>query len=185
MTDEFLFLGVHADSRIPTAAKLPALLGDVPELPIPLRVRLTRVQHFAVASQSELLLPQQPADGRRTGAAIQLLRQRSQPRPHPLFFRTRIAGRFRSDAAQQVGDQGRIFFSTRGRPPPGSRTWPIGRWHNSSSSSSRPRRIVSGCRPVISAIRWNPPCPSRTASRAATQRRCCSSKRLSNKLSCR
>ena len=28
----------------------------------------------------------------------------------------------RIDALQQVGDQSQIFFSTRGRPPPGSRT---------------------------------------------------------------
>ena len=38
---------------------------------------------------------------------------------------------------------------------------------------------------LISASSFNPPCPRRLASRPATHRRCCSSKRLSNRLSCR
>src|SRR5258708_1758836 len=68
----------------------------------------------------------------------ELLRQRTQPRAHPLFVRTRIAGGFGIDTLLQIRDQRRIFFSVRGRPPPGSRTWSVGRLRKSSLSWSRP-----------------------------------------------
>ena len=50
LTDEFLFLRVDADSRITTPAEILALLGEVPELSITLRMLFARVQHFAVAT---------------------------------------------------------------------------------------------------------------------------------------
>lgn len=58
LTDEFLFLRVDADSRITTPAEIPALLVEVPELSITLRMLFARVQHFAVATQSVLQVPQ-------------------------------------------------------------------------------------------------------------------------------
>jgi hypothetical protein len=45
-------------------------LGDIPKLLIALRVRLSGMQHFAVAAQAVLLLAQQTADRRRTGAVV-------------------------------------------------------------------------------------------------------------------
>ena len=144
LTKQFLLLRVHADSGITTATEILAALVDVLELLIALRMRLAGVQHFAVATQSLLLVTQQTADGRWTGALVQLLRQRTQARAHPFLVRTWIAGRFGIDATLQSNDQSRIFFSTRGRPPPASRTRWAGRWRNSSSRSSRPRRMVSG-----------------------------------------
>ena len=59
---QFLFLGVHADSRVARAAEFFALCGDVAELSISLGVRLARVQHLAMAAQAVALLPQQAAD---------------------------------------------------------------------------------------------------------------------------
>jgi hypothetical protein len=73
LTDEFLFLRIHADPWIATLAETLALLVDVLELPITLRMLLARVQHFAMAPQPVLLLAQQTADRRRTGAVVQLL----------------------------------------------------------------------------------------------------------------
>ena len=58
LTDEFLFLRVHADPWITTPAEIPALLVEVPELSITLRMLFARVQHFAVATQSVLQVPQ-------------------------------------------------------------------------------------------------------------------------------
>ena len=159
LAEEFLLLGIDADSRVATAAEFLAMFGDMPELPIAFGVRLSGVQHFAVTSLAVLRFSQQSTDRRWTAAVIQLHGQPSQPRADPLLVGTRIAGCFGINALQQVGDQGRVFFSTRGRPPPGRRTRSVGRARNSSPSSSRPRRIVSGCRPVISAIRVIPPCP--------------------------
>jgi len=75
LADEFLFLRIHADSWITTLAEIPALLVKVPKLSITLRMLLTRVQYFAVAPQTVLLVSQQTADRRRTGAVAQLLRQ--------------------------------------------------------------------------------------------------------------
>lgn len=77
LTDEFLFLCVHADSWITTLAEILALLVEVLELSITLRMLLTGVQHFAVATQAVLLVSQQTADRCRTGAVLQLLRQRT------------------------------------------------------------------------------------------------------------
>jgi len=49
---------------------------------------------------------------------VQRLRQRPQPRAHPLLVRTRIAGRFGIDARLQIPDQSRIFFfGTRATAP--------------------------------------------------------------------
>jgi hypothetical protein len=127
LADEFLLLGVDADARIAAAAKLVTLLLNVAELPIAFCVGLSRVQRLSVAAQPELLLAQQSADGGRTGAAIEFLRQRSQTRTAPFLAGTGIAGGFGSDAFQQIDDERRIFFSMRGRPPPGSRIRSEGR----------------------------------------------------------
>lgn len=181
LADQFLFLGVHADMRIAAAAEIRPPLGDVSELPVPLGMLPALVQHLAVAAQSKLPASQQPANGCRAGPTVQCLRQPAEPRPHPLFLGARIPGRFRINALQEVGNERWIFFSTRGRPPPGRRTWSTGRSSRSAASSSRPRRIVSGCSPVTSAIRLIPPCPSRRASRPTTQRRYCSCNRLNSR----
>lgn len=124
---QFFLLGVHADARVARAAEFRAFFGDVAELSISLGVRLARVQHLAMAAQAVALLSQQATDGGGTGPAIQRLRQASQPRPHPFFFRTGIAGGFRFHQSSKVRQDRRIFFSTRGRPPPGSRTRSVGR----------------------------------------------------------
>jgi hypothetical protein len=50
LTEEFLFLGVHADAWITTLAESLALVADMLELPIALGMVLTRVQHLAVAA---------------------------------------------------------------------------------------------------------------------------------------
>ena len=73
LAEEFLLLRIDADSRVATAAEFFALFGDMPELLIAFGVRLSGVQHFAVASLAVLLFAQKAADRRRTGAAIQLL----------------------------------------------------------------------------------------------------------------
>jgi len=73
LAQEFFLLCVDADSRVTTVAEFLALFGDMPELLIALGVRLSSVQHFAVASLAVLLFAQQPADRRWTGAVIQLL----------------------------------------------------------------------------------------------------------------
>ena len=79
LAQELLLLRVDADSRVTTAAEFLALFGDMPELQIAFGVRLSGVQHFAVASLTVLLFAQQAAARRRTGAVIQLLRQPAQP----------------------------------------------------------------------------------------------------------
>ena len=73
LAEELLLLRVDADSRVTTAAEILAIFTDVPELLIAFGVRLSGVQHFAVASLTVLLFAQQAADRRRTGAVIQLL----------------------------------------------------------------------------------------------------------------
>src|SRR5438067_1350939 len=79
LADEFLFLRIDADAWVTAATEVRALRADVLELPIALGVLLARVQHLAVAAQAELFVAQQPTDRRRTGTAIQPLRQRPQP----------------------------------------------------------------------------------------------------------
>jgi len=151
MAHQFFLLGVHADSRVAHPSEFFAFFGDIAELSISLGVRLARVQHLAMAAQTVALLPQQATDGGGAGPAIQRLRQASQPRPHPFFCRAGIAGGFRFHQSSKVRQDCRIFFSTGGRPPPGSRTRSVGRPRSPWSSSSRPMRMVSGCSPVISA----------------------------------
>lgn len=58
LTHEFLFLRVHADPRVAAAAEFLALRGDVLELLIALGMRLSGVQHFAVAAQAILPVAQ-------------------------------------------------------------------------------------------------------------------------------
>lgn len=77
LADEFLFLRIHADSWVATLAEILALFVEVPKLSITLRMLLARVQYFAVAPQTVLLVSQQTADRRRTSAVVQLLRQRT------------------------------------------------------------------------------------------------------------
>jgi hypothetical protein len=71
---QFLFLGIRADPRVAGAVELLTLGGNVPELLIPFGVRLARMQHLAMATQTVALLSQQPADGGRAGPAVQRLR---------------------------------------------------------------------------------------------------------------
>jgi hypothetical protein len=56
---EFLFLGVHADSRVTRTAKLFAIRGNITELPISFGVRLACVQHLVMATEAVALLSQQ------------------------------------------------------------------------------------------------------------------------------
>ena len=127
LADQLFLLRIHADPRIARFAKLFTLAGDVAELLVAFGVMLAGVEHLAMASQPQILIAQKPGDGGGTRPAIQFFRQASQPRPHPLFVRTRIARRFRIDALQQVVDQRGIFFSTRGLPPPSQRIRSVGR----------------------------------------------------------
>jgi hypothetical protein len=85
------------------------------------------VQHLPMAPQAIILLSQQAADRRGTGPAVHCLRQATQPRPNPLLPGTRIAGGLWFYQLSRVFQQRGIFFSTRGRPPPGSRTRSVGR----------------------------------------------------------
>ena len=55
---QFLFLGVHANSRVARATEVLALFGNVTELPIAFGVLLPRVQHLTVASLSVFLVAQ-------------------------------------------------------------------------------------------------------------------------------
>lgn len=71
--DEFLLLRVDADARIACLSKLLALLGDVAELLVAIRVRASRVQRFAMASQTEFLCAKQATYRRRTSSTLQLL----------------------------------------------------------------------------------------------------------------
>ena len=89
-----------------------------------------------------------------------------------------VAAGQRPDDAQEGRDDLGDFFSRAGRPPPGRRTRSAGRPSSESASSSRPRRMVSTCRPVIWETKRSPPWPILALSTAAYQRRCCSSSRL-------
>ena len=93
-----------------------------------------------------------------------------------------VAARDRFCQALEVVEDRRVFFFNGGRPAPGLRMRLTGRSARSASSSSRPRRIVSTCSPVIWDTKVSPPWPSFLASRAANQRRCCSSKRLKEEI---
>ena len=82
---------------------------------------LPRVQHFAMAAEAEFLIAEESADRRRAGSFVEFPGQAAEPRPHPFFIGTGLTGRLGLDAFQQVGDEGRMFFSASGRPPPGDR----------------------------------------------------------------
>lgn len=97
------------------------------ELDIAFGMLLARVEHLAMAPQSVLLLPQQATDRGWTGTAVQGLRQTPQPGAYPFLVRAGIAGHLRLYETSEVLKQGQIFFSTRGRPPPGNRTRSVGR----------------------------------------------------------
>ena len=60
-----------------------------------------------------------------------------------------VAAGLRPDDAQEGRDDLGDFFSRAGRPPPGRRTRSAGRSSSEAASSSRPRRMVSTCRPVM------------------------------------
>ena len=73
LAHEFLLLRINADSRLTAGSEVLTLGCDVPELLIAFGMCLSRVQNFVVAAQTVLLVTQQTADCRRTGAVIQLL----------------------------------------------------------------------------------------------------------------
>lgn len=56
VSDQFLLLGVHTDSRVTRAPELFTLGRHVPELTISLRMGFARVQHFPMAPQTVVLL---------------------------------------------------------------------------------------------------------------------------------
>ena len=118
LTDEFLFLCIDAYSWVSRVAELVSLFSNVLKLLVAFLELFPGMSLFAMASKSQLLVTQQPTDGRRAGSAIQFFRKSSQTGSHPLFLRTRITGRFAVDTCEQIIDQCQIFFSTRGRPPP-------------------------------------------------------------------
>ena len=73
LAHEFLLLRINADSRLTAGAEVLTLGCDVPELLIAFGMCLSCVRNFVVAVQTVLLVTQQTADCRRTGAVIQLL----------------------------------------------------------------------------------------------------------------
>ena len=75
------------------------------------------------------------------------------------------------------------FFSSRLRPPPLTRMPSTGRPAKPFSNSVRPLRIVLISSPVILCTASVPPYPKRLASTPASQRRCCSSRRLISRFS--
>src|SRR6185503_739863 len=111
--------------------------------------------------------------------------QLPQTGPDPLLLTHRVTGRDRFDQLLQRSYDGRIFFSTGGRPPPGRRCRRlIGASANDPATSSWPRRIVFSSRPVIWDTSTAPPCPRRFASTAAYHRRSASPRRLNSRFIC-
>jgi hypothetical protein len=93
VTDELLFLGVHADTRLPTPLMGRAFRADVLKLLIPLWL-LGTFQLFPVAFQAVPVPFQQPADYWQTHAVLlinQALTDVSQATIEPLPRAHRIA----------------------------------------------------------------------------------------------
>src|SRR5439155_13537840 len=141
---------------------------------------------LAVGPQRIAEFVQQAVDRRGADGKTPLLQaggQVSDAVADPLALVGGVAGGLLLDQPPQGVHQGRVFFFTAGRPAPGRRRRPGGQSRKQASSSRRPRRMVSTFRPVIKASRRSPPRPTFWDSRATNQRRCCSSKRLSRRLS--
>ena len=181
LSDQLLFLRIHADDRVSGTLKGPTLAANVSELPVPIGMGRSG-KSLDVDPQREAECPQQPRHGTR--GKVNPPGQLPQTQPHKPMPRRRVAAGFRfHQGFQAVLDPGR-FFSTHGRPAPGKRTLSAGRPSSPLANSACPRLIVSGCRPVTKLMKAKPPCPNRLASQATIHRRCCSSQRLSSRLSC-
>ena len=178
----FPLFRVDADPRVPGHGEHMSLLGDMSKLGIAIDMA-PGGESLPVPTQPIPIGPKQTTQGRRTSPVTLGLGQSPKAGANPLGPGLGAPGRLRFNKFDQVRKEGRIFLKTPLAPPPGCRTRSVGRPRRSSSRSSRPRRMVSGCIPVMAATRLNPPCPKRRASRAATQRRCCSSSRDRIKLS--
>ena len=180
LADQLLFLGVYAEYGIAGMLMVFPLPSKVAELLVPIGMRRPG-EPFHVHAEREAGLVQQPSDGARS--MVEAASQLSQAQPHETPPRGRVASDLRLHRLLQLLlDLGR-FFSTGGRPPPGSRVRFVGRSANPEANSSWPRRIVSGCSLVTRLIKATPPCPKRLASQATSHRRCCSSDRLSSRFS--
>jgi hypothetical protein len=71
LADKLFLLRIHTDPRIARVAKRFTLSGDVVELFVTFGVMLAGVKYLAMAPQPQLLIAQQPTDGRGACAAIQ------------------------------------------------------------------------------------------------------------------
>ena len=123
---------------------------------------------------------QPAADGRRAGRlprwrppVTQLAPTPADPRPRA----HRVTRRCRRDTVPAGSCQQPVWCAARGRPAPGTRPRSVGRSVRATASSCRPRLSVGGSSPVMGATHGSPPWPRRVASRAASHRRCCSSRR--------
>jgi hypothetical protein len=185
VADQLLFLAVYADRGIVQDREPLPLAADVVELPVPVGVRRAG-EALPVGPQRVAEIIQKAVDRRYTDAETLFLQAGGQVGDavaNPLLAVRGVAGGLLLDQLLQGAHQGRVFFFTAGRPAPGRRMRPGGQSSKQASNSRRPRRIVSTFRPVIKDSRRSPPRPTFSASRATNQRRFCSSKRLSRRLS--
>src|SRR5208282_2769459 len=175
---QLLFLGVHAENRVSPTLECFSLTSQVAKLPVSVGMRRAS-ETLDVHSQRKTGLAQEASHG--ASCQSQAASQFPQAQPHKSLARGRITARLGLyDLFQALLDVGR-FFSTVGRPPPGSRACSTGRPASPEANSAWPRRMVSPCRPVTRLRKVTPPWPKRFASQATIHRRCCSSHRLSNK----
>src|SRR6266496_3343333 len=121
VADQLLFLGVHADHRLPGGLELPHLLVDEPELPIPVRVLLS-LHRLGVALQAVAIFFQQPPHRvrrhrmpRRCQLTSQLLRRLRRPPQR----RLRITPGPGAHQPAQRRHQARIHLHRLGPPRPG------------------------------------------------------------------
>ncbi len=183
VTDQLLFLAVHAQDGVAGLGETLPLLGEVLELAIPIRMGGAG-EAFAVGMQFIAQVTQQASNGlgtNRIALLLQLLGQETEAAADPALAVHRIASDLSFQQVLQGWEDARDFFPTAGRPAPGRRMRPGGQSFRSATNSRRPRRMDSTFSPVMADNSRSPPCPIFMDSRAANQRRCCSSRRLRSK----
>jgi hypothetical protein len=159
VTDQLFLLGVHAEDRQSASAELRNELLNVAKLAVTVGVVRPR-EPLDVDPQVVAQVTQQTGDGR--GARFmaqthQFVAEVAEAATDEPVVGHRVATSSRLDQRFQVVEDSRVFFFPGGRPAPGLRTRSVGRSWRSASSSSRPRRTVSTCRPVMRASRVSPP----------------------------
>lgn len=150
IADQFLLFRIDTERRATCFLELPSLALDVTELPVSIRMRRTG-ESLHVDARRESEPSKQPSDG---GAArfAQTCGQLTETAANELFSACRPAACFVFDQSLQLIAHAGVFFSMRGRPPPGKRTRSVGRAARSSSNSLRPLRIVSTLIPLTLAM---------------------------------